>query len=301
MSVPPPLTRRRALGVLAATAAAAALPRATLAAVWHGRGFGADLTVTLQGRGAEAALAGLPALVAGVEATFSLHRPDSELARLNATGRLDRPSPDMVAVLALCDRVHGLTGGAFDPTVQPLWRALATGGDVAAARAALGWARVRHGPGGVRLAPGQALTLNGVAQGYAADLVRAHLAARGFTQALVDLGEQAALGGPFRLGIEDPEAGRLGWRSLTGRALAASSPMAMQVGGQPHILHPAGRAPLWSTVVVEAPEAALADALSTAAVFLSRAELAQVTGALPALGPLTLVDAGGGLETLGRG
>jgi thiamine biosynthesis lipoprotein ApbE len=54
-------------------------------------------------------------------------------------------------------------------------------------------------------------------------------------------------------------------------------------------------------VVVEAPEAALADALSTAAVFLSRAELAQVTGALPALGPLTLVDAGGGLETLGRG
>lgn len=288
------LPRRRFLTILAA--AAAGVPRAARAADWRGLALGAEVSVTLTGPGADAALRDLPGLLARIETVFSLYR-DSELTRLNARGR-GPVSGWMGRALAICDRLHGLTGGVFDPTVQPLWRALATGGDAAAARALIGWPRVRLSDG-VHLAPGQALTLNGMAQGFAADLVRDWLAARGFGHALVDMGEQAALGGPFRLGIADPQAGLLASRSLgPGRALAASSPLATLVGGGPHILHPQGKAPVWSTVAVEADSAALADGLSTALVFAGRQEIGALRRALPGLGPVALVDKDGNLETV---
>lgn len=68
--------------------------------------------------------------------------------------------------------------------MQPLWRALAEGRDTAHPRAAIGWDRVRL-EGGVLLGAGQALILNGVAQVFAAELVRADLAAAGFSLASV--------------------------------------------------------------------------------------------------------------------
>ena len=75
--------------------------------------------------------------------------------------------------------MHRATGGAFDPSVQPLWQALARGGDVEAARALTGWERVTIGQD-ITLAPGQALTFNGIAQGFATDVVTDLLASRGF-------------------------------------------------------------------------------------------------------------------------
>lgn len=287
------LSRRRFLTICAA---AAVLPRGARAAGWQGVALGADVSVTLEGAGADATLAALPALLERIEAVFSLYRP-SELTRLNAEGA-GRVSGWMAQALALCDRLHGLTGGAFDPTVQPLWRALAGGGDLASARRAVGWGRVRLAET-VTLDKGQALTLNGMAQGFAADLVRDWLARRGFTHALVDMGEQAALGGPFHIGIADPAAGLLASRSLRGgRALATSSPRATLVAGQPHILHPKGLPPLWSTVAVEADSAALADGLSTALVFATPAEIAGLRRAVPELGPVALVDGSGDLQTV---
>jgi thiamine biosynthesis lipoprotein len=287
------LSRRRFLTICAASAL---WPRGAQAAGWRGLALGAEVSVTLEGPGAEAALAGLPLLLARIEAVFSLYR-ESDLGRLNASGAA-RVSPWLGQALALCDRLHRLTGGAFDPTVQPLWRALAEGGDPGGARQTLGWGRVRLGET-IVLGEGQALTLNGMAQGFAADLVRDWLAARGFTRALVDIGEQAALGGPWRIGIEDPAAGLLASRSLRdGRALATSSPRATLVAGQPHILHPRGLPPRWSTVVVEADSAALADGLSTALVFATAAEIAALRAALPELGPVVLVDETGNLQTV---
>ncbi|WP_395543542.1 FAD:protein FMN transferase [Neotabrizicola sp. sgz301269] len=287
------LPRRRFLTICAA---AALLPRSARAANWQGIALGADVSVTLEGPGAEVALIDLPALLDRIEAVFSLYRP-SELVQLNAKGA-GRVSDWMAQALALCDRLHGLTGGAFDPTVQPLWRALAGGGDLASARRAIGWGRVRLGET-VTLDKGQALTLNGMAQGFAADLVRGWLARRGFTRALVDMGEQAALGGPFHIGIADPEAGLLASRSLRGgRALATSSPRATLVAGMPHILHPRGLPPLWSTVAVEADSAALADGLSTALVFAPPAEIAALRKAVPQMGPVVLVDQSGDLQTV---
>ena len=287
------MNRRRVLTILAA----AALPLRATATEWHGIALGAEARVVLSGQkgDARAALTALPALLADMEAEFSLYRPSS-LTRLNRDGRLD-PSAAFRAVLSVADAVHRATGGAFDPTVQPLWSALARGEDPGPATAAIGWDRVALGPS-VTLAPGQALTLNGIAQGFATDAALRLLADHGFTKALVDLGEAAALGGPFRLSLQDPEFGPMGTRSLTDRAIATSSPRATLVGDRPHILHPQGRPPLWATVSVEAASATLADALSTAAVFLTSNELANARTRLPGIGRITLVDPQGNLSTL---
>ncbi len=56
------------------------------------------------------------------ERIFSLYRPDSEISRLNAAGRLARPSPELRALVEESQRIGALSGGAFDISVQPLWR-----------------------------------------------------------------------------------------------------------------------------------------------------------------------------------
>src|SRR5690606_24278517 len=57
-----------------------------------------------------------------LERIFSLYRPDSALVRLNRDGALDAPPLDLVRLLGEAQRYAALTSGAFDPTVQPLWR-----------------------------------------------------------------------------------------------------------------------------------------------------------------------------------
>ena len=283
------MNRRR---FLALSAAALATP-ADAQTRWQGRAFGADCALTLSGpaRQIKAALATLATLIETIEADFSLHRP-SALTSLNATGHLAAPSPAFRAVMDLADAVHRLTGGAFDPTVQPLWQAAARG---RANAAPIGWHHIRRGAD-IVLKPGMALTFNGIAQGFGADAIKAHLAAHGFDHALVDMGETTALGGPFRLGLQDPVYGQLATRTLTGTAIATSSPKATLLNGQSHILHPRGLPPLWSTVSVEATSAALADALATALVFLTADQIAALRN--PGLIRVMLVDFDGNLLTV---
>lgn len=289
------MRRRRFLQI---AAAALALPgQAAAETRWRGVALGADVSITLRGDriAAERSLAGTRALLARMEAEFSLFAPRSALSRLNADGRL-LPSSAFSELTEIVTQVHRLTGGLFDPTVQPLWRALAEGRPTEPARALIGWERAQVRQDEVRLAPGQALTFNGIAQGYATDRVRALLAAGGFTEALVNIGEYAALGGPWRIGIEDPAFGLLGRRQITGTALATSSPGAMTLGAGPHILAPDGRPPLWSTVTVEAATAALADGLSTALCFLDTSAIRRLKAAEPGLHSVTLVSPEGDLS-----
>ncbi len=291
------MRRRRFLQI---AAAALAVPgRAGAETLWQGRALGADVSVSLRGdaAAANAVLPRIENLLHGIEAEFSLHDPVSALSRLNRDGWL-APSPDFRALFAASDRVHRLTGGRFDPTVQPLWRALAEGRPIGPARAALGWNRVQVSPRTIRLAPGQALTFNGIAQGFATDRVRDLLAAVGFTHALVNIGEYAAIGGPFRIGVEDPIHGLLGQRALSGGCVATSSPGALTLGPSFHILDPMGRAPLWSTVSVEATTATLADGLSTALCFLDREAIARLSRTGHDLLSVTLVSPDGDLVTL---
>lgn len=290
------MKRRRFLALSAAFACAPTLSRAD---TWSGRALGADVSVTLHGprEMTQKALADVPRLLVNFEQTFSLFQPTSSLSKLNMMGRLRNPNALMRALMRRADQAHALTAGLFDPTVQPVWDALARGRDVTRAKEAIGWHRVRSSDDMIELQTGQALTFNGIAQGFATDVMRLLLARHGATHALVNIGEQAAMGGPFTLGLEDPDHGHLGTRELRDMAIATSSPAAMILGDRAHILGPRGERPIWSTVSIEAQSATLADALSTAAVFMERDALERLKIAAD-LHRITVVDADGDLQTV---
>lgn len=288
------MNRRRFLSICAAAAlvpdlgARGPAPRAE----WRGLAMGSEARITLMGLDparAQPVFARITREISRLEGLFSLHR-DSALTRLNRDGRLAGPSPDLLAILRIADRAHALTAGAFDPTIQPLWRALAEGRDPAPARDLTGWQGVRFDRTEVRMArPGMALSLNGIAQGYLADKVAIVLRGAGLTDVLVDMGEIAACGagpggGPWRAAITDTTGRVRGRARLADTALATSAPRGTLIGPdgqQPHILSPDGTVPRWSLIAVAAPQAALADALSTGFCLMERPAIAQALAACP--------------------
>ena len=288
------LNRRRFLSIAAAFAAtpAVATPHS-----WHGQAFGAEVAITLSGPSdiAKRTLSRAQDIIAQIESRFSLFQPESELVRLNAHGSIV-PSGALLHVMQLADAAHQITEGCFDPTVQPLWKALAQGRAAKPALALVDWTKVSFAKDLVQLGQGQALTFNGIAQGYATDVISDFLVEQGFNEALVNIGEYRAFGGDWRLGIVDPNYGLLATRRLSNGAIATSSPMATPLAGGGHILH-ATRHPRWSTVTVEAESAAMADALSTGLVLADLGLLKKVRRT-DGVHRISLVDAVGDLTTL---
>lgn len=288
-------TRRRFLTI---TAGFALAPVGAQAHTWQGRAFGADVSMTIRGRPAQAQAAFQDAarVMREVEGLFSLYDPNSALSRLNKTGTLTAPDPRFTALMQAADHANRITEGLFDPSVQPLWQKMAQGGPLPQDRGTIGWTRMAFDDRSIRLATGQALTFNGIAQGYATDKVTEVLTAHGLENLLVNIGEYRGTGGPWRLGIQDPAHGTLGHRTLHTGAIATSSPAATPLGHSGHIIHPTARAH-WSTVSVEAPTATLADALSTALV-LAPLDQIRAIKARTDISRVTLVDAYGDLITL---
>lgn len=153
---------------------------------------------------AEAACAAALAAIHRVERLMSLYDAQSEISRLNRYGRVIRPDPWSVAVLRQAQAVAVSSDGAFDITVQPLWKlfqrlaergGLPSEDDVAAVRSLVGWRGLQVDAAELRLArPGMAITLNGIAQGFAADRACEAMRAAGAAAGLVDAGELASLG-----------------------------------------------------------------------------------------------------------
>lgn len=287
-----PLSRRRFLTISAAAATLPALAHAAApVARWHGIALGAPASLQLSGltrAQAEPVFAAVELELDRLEGIFSLYRPDSDLSRLNRDGELTAPAPEMLELLSLCTAVHASTGGAFDPTIQPLWTLFAdhAGNPPAdllkATRAVTGWASVSVTPGRIALArPGMAMTLNGIAQGHVTDRIAALLRARGLTDVLVDMGEIAGSGnGPdgWSAGIAAPDGQVIRRTTLRDRALATSAPLGTRFGKDDrigHILDPRRGAPdaVRPLVSVTAGRAALADALSTAFCLMSDSEI----------------------------
>ncbi|MCJ2072387.1 FAD:protein FMN transferase [Methylobacterium sp. J-030] len=281
------------LGGLAAFRAAAASAGLTLR-TRAGLAFGTTVALTAAGGDAarlEAALTDGFAAMRAVEVAASLFRPDSALSRLNRDGALDAPDPHLVVLLRFALALAAETGGAFDPTVQPLWPVWAAAAARGARPAAgvlhavlgrIGWRRVRLEPDRITLEPGTALTLNAVIQGYAADRVMAAFRGHGIEDAFVDTGEFGASGAhpdgsPWRLGLADPrDPATLAAviAPFTGFA-ATSGDYNMRFSddrADHHIFDPAtGYSPgALSSVTVTAPTGLLADGLSTACMVLGR-------------------------------
>ncbi len=232
------------------------------------------------GRAIDAALSA----AAGVDRLMSIYDARSQVFQLNRDGVVARPDARLVAVLAQARALALLTRGAFDITVQPLWQAchdadpaLVATLERGTARERVDWRAVRVQAARVALGKhGMGITLNGLAQGYAADLALAALKAHGIEHALLDTGEFAACGHksaglPWTVGVADPrEAGALAASlALDGRCLATSGDYASTFTPDflhHHIFDPAtGYSPReLASVTVLAPSAMLADGLSTA-------------------------------------
>ncbi len=286
-----PLSRRRFLSISAAAFGLAGAPVGAtgtgteMGAVlrWRGRALGASTSMTLTGLSevqAQPVFRAVERELTRLERIFSLYVDGSEIARLNASGHLDTPSPELLDVLSLSASLHAATAGVFDPTVQPVWLALAQGGNVAQAQDAVGWEHVRFDTRAVRLTrPGMGLTLNGIAQGYITDRIAALLRARGLDNVVIDMGEIAAIGTrpdgrDWQAGISRPDGLVVHHVALRNRALATSAPYGTLLSAEDktgHIIDPTNAtAPSERTLVsISAPLAAVADGLSTACCLLN--------------------------------
>lgn len=297
-----------ALGGMAAGSAAADVTNAPLY-TGAALAFGTTVSVSVRHADAAPAQAAIGAALAEarrIDALMSLHQPASQVFRLNRDKRLAQPDPHLLAVLGHARALSRLTDGAFDITVQPLWQAFRDAAGTPPARERLrargrvGWAGVQAGAERVVLArPDMAITLNGLAQGYAADLALAALRRHGIRHALVDTGEYGGLGRTagrrWMLGVRDPrrDDALAATLALDGRCAATSGDYASPFTPDllhHHIFDPAtGDSPTeLASVTVLAPTGLEADGLSTAFMVMGARRAHALAAHLPGVDLLTI-------------
>mgnify|MGYP006277484281 CR=1 FL=1 len=234
---------------------------------------------------AEAALDRSVQLLRNIESQMSLFDEHSAISRLNRLGELRKPSLELLQIIMLSSKISSGSDGAFDISMQPLWKLwanaqtesrLPTERELQSARERVNWRAVKAGADSIVLLKGMALSLNGIAQGFAADALRSQMQAMGIRHAMLDTGETAVLGAapegsPWRFGIEDVHRQATSQVQvatvLAGYAMATSSDAHTSFTNDRvhhHILNPrTGDSPgWWSSVTVVAKSAALADGLT---------------------------------------
>jgi FAD:protein FMN transferase len=262
--------------------------------------MGTRLSIETPGPAPEGAFEEAFAEVSRLELILSNWIATSEISRLNEqAGRAPvRCSRDLFGALSAALRWAEATGGAFDPTVEPLTRALGLRDDGRAprdpsargvpeapeARAEsfpVGWRHVHLAPSSrsVRFdVPGVGIDLGGIGKGIALDAAARTLRSHGVRSALLDFGGQVlAIGRPpkegaWTIGIADPherdhavsviEVADLSIATSGNSERSVASPE----GPIGHILDPRTRRPatFGGSVTVAARDATSADALSTA-------------------------------------
>jgi len=306
------LAKRRSLTVFASVLAGSCLPRLARAGAvrddhprrWRGTAMGAEATIFFEGvdeKTADRLIGQITQEIDRLEGIFSLYRPESILSRLNAKGVVIGPEQEFTELLALAQHFAEITGGAFDPTVQPLWQALADlsvnkvrdealiDRTVLRALDDVGYKNLIVSEGRVSFnRPGMQVTLNGIAQGYMTDRIANMLSENGFCNVLVDLGEHRATGprisgDPWNVRIKSPVTGLPGREAINlfADALATSGGYGFRFdlpGQRSHLLDPrTGASPvIWDSLSVRAASATEADALSTAFSVMAPAEIATV-------------------------
>jgi len=254
---------------------------------WEGRVLDDEAELTLWHTDAalcRRTIAKIQAEIARYERIFSLYDPESEISHLNAAGVLRRPAPELRALIEESQRFGVMSAGAFDISVQPLWRLyeahfwshahvvediIARAQEVA--RELVDFRRIDASA--TRIAferEGMGITLNSVAQGFITDAIADLLRNEGFETAVVDLGEFRFLGRhpdgrPWRIDVRNPPAASGDDRviELENMALAVS-------GGYGTTFEPTGR----FHHIFDPQSGTSADGLADAAVIAPRATTA---------------------------
>ena len=259
-----------------------------------GVAFGTTVALSIvaeDARAAEPAFAAAFAEIRALDGLTSLTQAQSEVFRLNRDGRLENPSAALLDMLKAAQLMHVATDGAFDVTIQPLWRAMDAAakrgrwldaGEIAAAQARVDATALRFCARSVAFArSGMALTLNSLSRGYAADRVAETLARLGVGCAMFDTDVLGARGlrpdgRPWLARVRHPR------RAQDSVALAPVAGFLATSGdyayywspdyARNHIVDPRrGVSPGdFASVTVKAGSGLMADALSTAAFLVGR-------------------------------
>lgn len=269
-------------------------------------------------------------LVERIEDRITVYRATSEVARLNAAAAGDwQPVPaDLFALLLEARELWRRTGGAFDCAAGALsraWGFLERRGrtpppeDLARARDRSGLALVEFDEPGRRIRfgrPGVELNFGAIGKGWAIDRAIAELRLAGVPSGLVHGGQSSVRA----FGLQGPAlAGRCGWPvgivhplrpgrrlatiTLADRALGTSgsgTQFFVERGRRlGHILDPRTGLPAEAGAIaatVVAPEAAAADALSTALYVLGEPGLATIAPSGGDAGAILVVPGSGSAE-----
>lgn len=264
------------------------------------KAMGTQCSVTLVAPSSYAAelMAQVLGWLAEFEAKYSRFIPTSLISLLNVTAGhhpvlVDEETEQL---FALCDQMHFITGGVFDPTALPFLRLwdwkegrIPSSAEVEAARQLVGWRKLQRRPGQVFLpVPGMGLDLGGMGKEYAVDQVSQMLATAGVTGALVDFGGDVRVVGlpgdgrpGWHVGLENPRQPGSCWCGLgiqdgavasSGEYLRFFESDGRRYG---HILDPRTGEPVFNgcrAASVVAPTCTLAGMLSTALLVLGPQE-----------------------------
>lgn len=218
-------------------------------------------------------------------------------------------SADVEAMLRAAAGVSEATGGAFDVTIGALWGLwdfeqgrIPSDADLAARVRLVDWRRLHVEPGAASLPEaGMAVTLGGIAQGYAAERALATIPAE--HEAIVDVSGDLCARGTWSVDVQDPRGPRgtsIATLALTDACLSTSGDYErfFEVDGvryhhilDPHTGRPA-RGAISATVV--ASDGAVADALATALLITG-----PDAGVVERFGAWALVVDGDGTHVLG--
>lgn len=259
------------------------------------------------------------AAIAHVEQLMSLYQKESQLCQLNRDGFLRNPHPDLIHVLQKASNLSELTDGAFDVTVQPLWslhnkasnaNTTPTESEIATALKRIDWRQISISPERIDFRQSEtSITLNGIAQGFAADAARKALQQNGIQHALIDSGEIGTLGTPaekpnWNIGIKHPRTQKeyLGVTALENRCLATSGDYESHFNedfSSHHLLDArTGYSPNeLASVSVIAPTATEADALSTAVFLAGLQRGKQIIESIPHTDALFVTKSGRQVKT----
>lgn len=228
-----------------------------------------------------------------------LNRYDSSsaLSYLNSEGFIEAPPPELTTVVGEARSVHDSTGGAFDPTVQPLVDLFRSGpsspgagssqdlghprtpseSEIQQALSLVDGTRVTVDRSSIRLGnSGMGVTLDGIAKGFVVDRMATVLGEQDIQDFLINAGGDIRTGGArddgqaWRVGVQDPrkEGDLPDVIALSGGAVATSGSYEIYFDRERvhhHIISAkTGRSPRTSqSVSVVAPTTMTADALAT--------------------------------------
>lgn len=159
--------------------------------------------------------------ISTIEDTISPYKQDSEISRLNKEGYIDEASPDLLFLIERSINYGTLSNGAFDITIQPvldLWKTKISAGEypdkeeINKTLTLVNYSNITINNDTIAFnMHGMAVTLGGIAKGYAVDRAVSVLKEEGYLSGLVNAGGDGMYfgtgqdGSNWRVGLVNPD------------------------------------------------------------------------------------------------